>query len=269
MNRRMNIVARGCDPGLIMNPATRDMLLGLHQGSEGKAAIVKGRPYPIVAREKLCRRDEDPKGDLGIKTDCLFAAVVAAGTQVKRNARSGFSNARSSVLGGRMSFDRDFLEFLPDSLQTDGTEEGEGWIVDVRRGRIPNIGTAVCIVRPRLPKWAIKFSITYDPKLLPDDKAFSLVEIAGRDIGLGDFRVACKGRYGRFEIVECRLEDVPTSETGRVTWDMVQAAHADLLRNIKAAGTQSEPVGDGDDEPLVEDGEENDGENDGNGDGVK
>lgn len=245
---------------MIQNPATMKMLLGLHGGSEAATATVKGRPPELVAREKICREGERPDGALGFKTDCLFAAIVAAGCFVKRDARRAYASAKASVLGGLLSFDRDFLAFDQTSLKKEGTVDNAGWIVDIRRGRIPNIGTAVCIIRPMFQTWATEFSITFDPQRISRDKVFKLVELAGDDIGLGDFRVACKGRYGTFDVVDTKLEVVPASDTGRVTFADVQDEWDKLVKDSESA----QAVVSADDEELPVDDGEPENDDDGN-----
>lgn len=56
--------------------------------------------------------------------------------------------------------------------------------------------------RPMFKEWSLDVSIAYDDDII-DYKDLSLaVEMAGKYVGLGDFRVACKGSKGQFGVEE-------------------------------------------------------------------
>lgn len=51
--------------------------------------------------------------------------------------------------------------------------------------------------RPVFPIWAMEFDVHYDTAIFNPDKIRQFLEIAGKRIGMGDFRP----RFGRFEVV--------------------------------------------------------------------
>ena len=51
--------------------------------------------------------------------------------------------------------------------------------------------------RPRFNKWEVEFELTYDQKIFDDDTIIQILDIAGSQIGLCDYRP----RYGRFEAI--------------------------------------------------------------------
>jgi hypothetical protein len=48
--------------------------------------------------------------------------------------------------------------------------------------------------------WALSFTLVIDQAVIAEKVARELLDIAGTRIGLGDFRPACKGPYGRFVV---------------------------------------------------------------------
>lgn len=64
---------------------------------------------------------------------------------------------------------------------------------DVRDGCIGQ--ARVLISRPRFNHWAVEFSLEYDPALFDDETILTILDTAGKYIGLCDYRP----RYGRFE----------------------------------------------------------------------
>ena len=160
----------------------------------------RNRPAQEIAEERLIRNG---KGELGLTSDMLFAAMVEAGRLIKHpNGKGNLSTAQSSFLGALIDFHFDekdedgFLRFE----HSNGTYMKVEWKTDTRRGCLPKDGTAVCIVRPLIREWAVNVRIIYDPKKLPLKTLIKLIRDAGEYHGLGAFRVNCKGTFGKFAI---------------------------------------------------------------------
>lgn len=83
-------------------------------------------------------------------------------------------------------------------LQYDGPRDTESLYADERFRDVRDgvIGTSrVLVSRPRFNHWAIEFSIEYDPAVFDEETLISILDTAGRYIGVCDYRP----RYGRFE----------------------------------------------------------------------
>jgi hypothetical protein len=74
--------------------------------------------------------------------------------------------------------------------------------LDEQSGVNPSTGGRVMIYRPRLDAWRLAFDLDLDDSLIQPDLARKILEDAGRKVGIGAFRVAKGGRFGRFEVVE-------------------------------------------------------------------
>jgi hypothetical protein len=76
------------------------------------------------------------------------------------------------------------------------------WEVDSRSVVIPSTGGRIMAHRPRFDKWKLAFTVEYDSGMFSPSLVRMLLDDAGRRVGLGDFRPARKGPYGKFVIVK-------------------------------------------------------------------
>ena len=74
------------------------------------------------------------------------------------------------------------------------------WRVDTRAVVIPSTKGRILAHRPVFDDWALSFEADLDTDIIPERLMRQIVDDAGRRIGLGDFRPARKGPYGRFRV---------------------------------------------------------------------
>jgi hypothetical protein len=68
--------------------------------------------------------------------------------------------------------------------------------------RSVKVGTARLMrYRPRLNDWSLTVEVLYDEKMVERASLVRAAEDAGRYIGIGDYRPAKGGAFGRFEVV--------------------------------------------------------------------
>ena len=82
----------------------------------------------------------------------------------------------------------------------------DDWHVDSRAVVIPATGGRILRHRPMFDEWSIGFKLQIDNDLVDERMVRAIVEDAGRLVGLGDFRPARKGPYGRFNVVSWERE---------------------------------------------------------------
>lgn len=174
---------------LLMNPSTQDLLNTLKTGVS--APIPKDVAAEKIAERKLIM-NPNGNGRLGIPADYLFAALNGAGRRIKDGKQGKLATATSSNLPGMLWIKDEFLEF-PQSAT---------WVTDQRRGRIPKEGTAVNLIRPMVSGWRFEVTLEVDEDYIATDTVLKLMVIAGRFIGVGDFRPSCKGRFGQFTVTK-------------------------------------------------------------------
>ncbi|MFA5029932.1 MAG: hypothetical protein WC518_04360 [Patescibacteria group bacterium] len=194
---------------ILMNPMTEATLDSLITGN--RLPPTKDLAFEEVASRKIYREGGEPDGAIGIPVENLCSCLVRAGREVK-NGKKQISTAESTTLFSFLSIRGEFLPFTND-LTRHG--DGKGWVVDKRRGCLHDKGksTAVGILRPKFPVWAFEFVMDLDLTEIDEGVVRKLVEVAGKKVGLGDFRPTCKGPFGRFQVVswEEAKKEVPAA----------------------------------------------------------
>jgi hypothetical protein len=181
----VEVTCEGLKP-LLMNPATEELLNQLRN----KTPSPKRTDWSPEdeARTKLYR---DVDGRVGIPALNLNSCLIEAGRMVKNGAKQ-LSTAKSTIIPSFLSINSLFLPFNGDPK----------WVADMRRGRNPNGGEMVVLVRPRFDDWSFDFTLEVDDDEINLNVVRSLVETAGKKVGLCDFRPACKGPFGRFAVTK-------------------------------------------------------------------
>lgn len=79
-------------------------------------------------------------------------------------------------------------------------EHKQPWKVDTRAVRIPATGGRILAHRPMFDDWALSFTLDLDTTILSEKLLRQIIDDAGKRVGLGDFRPATKGPFGRFVV---------------------------------------------------------------------
>lgn len=142
-----------------------------------------------------------PNDEYGVPTDAVLACLIESGRFVKIG-RASLSTLDSTRIPAFLRVEGEFLPF---------EEQGENaWVVDLRRGMMANKGDqiAVGIVRPKFLKWTLPLTliVDFDEEGVGLDTIRQLLHVAGRRVGLGSFRPAKRGPFGRFQIREGSLQ---------------------------------------------------------------
>lgn len=119
----------------------------------------------------------------------VFSAIIAAGRFFK-NGKSQITTAKSSLIPAAV-----VVQDVEIPIVTKG-----GWSVDSRPVRIPATGGRILAFRPIFYDWSLTFSVDLDEKEINAKLFRQIVDAAGSKVGLGDFRPACRGPYGRFDV---------------------------------------------------------------------
>ena len=76
------------------------------------------------------------------------------------------------------------------------------WHVDSRAIVIPATKGRILRHRPMFDDWTISFQVQIDNDLVSEKLVQAILEDAGKLVGVGDFRPARKGPYGRFSVTK-------------------------------------------------------------------
>lgn len=192
MDRRINVTIEGVTP-LLLNRFTDEAAANATGGSRGSMSGDKGTPLE-QAEQKLYTGIDGRT--LMIPQPNLFTCIMDGGVFFK-NGKRQITTQRSSL--------------IPACVEIEGVEipivHKEPWTVDTRAVRIPSTGGRILCHRPCFHDWKLSFSMVIDTSMMGLKLIREIVDKAGKAIGLGDFRPARKGPFGRFVVVKWEVEE--------------------------------------------------------------
>ena len=186
MIKRFKIEITGTTP-LILNKFTDQAALAATTSERG--AVTLAEMTPMEESDTKLYKDED--GNLMIPGPNLLACVTEGGKFFKIG-KSKVTTLKTSMVPACV-----MMETVTIPLQSK-----EGWTVDSRPVRIPSTGGRIIRHRPIFNDWVLAFECELDASLISPKMFREIVDAAGKRIGLGDFRPACKGMYGKFKVTK-------------------------------------------------------------------
>lgn len=173
---------------LLCNAFTDEAAMAATKGSSISMKGEKGSPQE-QADKKLYRGVDGHT--LIIPGPNVFSCIIAAGTFFK-NGKSKVTTQKSSLIPACVAISE--IE-IPIKF-------GDKWAVDTRAVRNPSTGGRFLCYRPIFNDWQLEFTLELDNEFMPEKQLREIVDAAGKRIGLGDFRPACKGPFGRFVVTK-------------------------------------------------------------------
>ena len=190
---RVKVTIEGTTP-LLMNRFTDEAAAKVSGGTSTVMAGNKGTPREQAAKKTY----EDENGILHIPGTNIFRAIIDAGTFHKAG-KSKITTQKSSLVPAALAL----LELTCPIQTKNGAPK---WEVDSRAVVIPSTGGRIMCHRPRVDEWRISFTLEVDTGMFSIPLVRQLLDDAGKRIGLGDFRPARKGPFGRFVVVAWDVE---------------------------------------------------------------
>lgn len=181
---QISVVIVGVSP-LLCNRFTDAAALAV---SGGTSQVLQGQK-PLPRQQAEAKLYTDSKGRPVVPGVNLMRSIVNAGSFIK-SGKSKLSTQRSSLVPAGVSVQEIELPIGPSAK----------WEVDSRSVVIPSTGGRIMAHRPRFDEWRLSFSLEIDETLFSEALVRELVDIAGKRIGLGDFRPERKGPFGRFRV---------------------------------------------------------------------
>lgn len=189
----INIEIEGVTP-LICNRFTDEAAMASTNGDRGSSAAAdRGTPREIAQGKLYIGSNGKPM----IPGANLLRSIVDGGAFTKVGKKQ-LTTARASMLYGCLTIAD--LE-LP-------IDHREPWTVDIRPVRIPSTGGRILAYRPMFHDWKLKFEVELDTTIVNAKLLRQVVDDAGKRIGLGDFRPATKGPYGRYNVIRWQEQAV-------------------------------------------------------------
>lgn len=207
---RVRATLQSIGNGMLMNPMLDKTLDELQTGK--REPIDKSLSKEAIAASRVIR---DFEGNPGFPIEYLLPCLVEAGRSVK-NGKKQVSTAGTTTIYDFLEFgDLTFIKFKPIDKnqfpsQIQQRMHADGYLVDRRKGNMHNASksTAVAIIRPLFPKWEVvlEFTVNTEAPLGVDVGVVKqLFEFAGSRVGLGDYRPAKRGPFGRFQIADWKI----------------------------------------------------------------
>ena len=169
---------------LLCNKFTDAAALAVSGGTSG---VLQGQK-PLPRDQAAARLYVDSEGKPVLPGTNLMRSIVNAGSHVK-SGKTKLSTQRSSVIPAGMAVVEIELPLAPGK-----------WEVDSRSVVIPSTGGRIMSHRPRFDDWRATFHLEVDDSLFSESLARELLDIAGKRVGVGDFRPERKGPFGRFRV---------------------------------------------------------------------
>lgn len=181
----IQIEIQGVTP-LICNRFTDEAAQASTNGDRGSSAAAdRGTPQEIAMAKLYFGSDGKPM----IPSPNLLRSVVDGGAYTKIGKKQ-VTTARSSLLYACVAVDAAEIEII----------HQQDWKVDTRPVRIPSTGGRILTHRPMFDDWKLDFEVDLDTSIMNAKLFRQIVDDAGKRIGLGDFRPATKGPFGRYVV---------------------------------------------------------------------
>jgi len=186
---KIKVSIQGKTP-LIMNRFTEANEIKVSSGTSSVSVGNKGTPRD----QALPKTYSDGEGNLYIPGPNIFACLIAAGS-FHKVGKTKVTTQKSSLIPAGIT-----IEEIVCPLNTKEFE------VDSRSVVIPSTGGRIMCHRPRLDVWQTDFTLAVDEAMFNPKFVRLLVDDAGSKVGLGDFRPARKGPFGRFIVTKWEEE---------------------------------------------------------------
>ena len=180
---RVKITITGITP-LLMNKFGETAEISVGSGTRPTFSGAKGTPRE-QAEPKLYA---DDKGKLYIPGSNIFSCIIAAGIFHKSGKKQLTTSKSSLIPAGCL---------VEDIVCPLGTDK---WEVDSRSVVNPSTQGRIMCHRPRVDSWSLSFTLDIDTSFFDPKLIRAVIDDAGKKIGLGDFRPARKGPFGRFVV---------------------------------------------------------------------
>lgn len=194
---KLNVLIEGTSP-LICNKFSDAAAESATNGTRGSSAAAdRGTPREICETKLYIDLDGNPC----IPQPNLMRCLVDGG-KFHKAGKSQITTSKTTLLYSCVEIEGVTIPII----------HKEPWMVDTRAVRIPSTGGRILAHRPTFNDWRLAFTCDLDTAILGMKLFRQIVDDAGKRIGLGDFRPATKGPFGRFvvtkwEVVEEELRD--------------------------------------------------------------
>jgi hypothetical protein len=192
---RVAVTIEGVSP-ILMNKFSDAAAMKTEGGTSATFIGSKGTPREQATGKLYI----DDAGVIHLPGPNIFRAIIDAGSFHKAG-KSKITTQKTSLVPAAVAL----LELTCPFFSPKGEELK--WEVDSRSVVIPSTGGRIMAHRPRIDSWGLRFTLEVDTGMFALPLVRALLDDAGKRIGLGDFRPARKGPFGRFVVTAWAVEN--------------------------------------------------------------
>jgi hypothetical protein len=180
---KYNITIRGITPLLMNRPGAEisDKSKNRKQGNETPKELAELKLYEI-------------DGKLYQPATHIHGALIDAGKHKKVMGKGSSKATYSKVVGYAVEIEPFEIEHI-----------NQKWEVFSILAVNPVTHGRNMLHRPMLRNWELSFQVKFDDTEINSADMKELFDIAGRIVGIGDWRPAKKGRFGKFEVTSWKI----------------------------------------------------------------
>ncbi|MGO8241249.1 hypothetical protein ACC806_34495 [Rhizobium ruizarguesonis] len=188
---KIAICIEGITP-LLCNRFTDEAAEAATSGTRSSMATTdRGTPIEIAASKLYHGLD----GELAIPQPNLLRCLIEGG-RFHKVGKSQVTTQKASMLFSCVDIEGATIPIIHE----------QPWKVDTRPVRIPSTGGRILSHRPMFDDWRLEFLLDLDISIMSAKLMRQIIDDAGKRIGLGDFRPATKGPFGRFVVTRWEEE---------------------------------------------------------------
>ena len=158
------------------------------EGTLEETKVRKGVAHKMQPEDKLYK---DGNGKIYIPSTYIRGALVEAGKSVKVQGKG--KATYSKLIGSTVSINPDGMIISPQT-----------WIPYTITAVNPMTRGRMSVTRPKFDSWGIDFEIIATDDI-PEDKLATILEEAGKFVGIGDWRPQKKGMFGKFIVTKFKV----------------------------------------------------------------
>ncbi len=179
---------------LLMNAFTVEAQDAATGGTSAAQTGDRGTPLEIATKKLYT----DHEGTIIIPQPNIFKSIMEGGSFFKVGKRQ-VTTQKTSLIPSCVDMNEVYYDLI----------YKQPWTVDTRPVRIPATGGRILCHRPMFDDWALEFEVELDTTIVGIKLFRDIVDRAGKGIGLGDFRPACKGPFGKYLVSHWQAVELP------------------------------------------------------------
>jgi len=178
--KTIKVEITGTTPLLMNRPSQLEI------SDKSKDVKRENRTPKEIAEAKLYT---DAEGKIYLPSTWFRGSLVEAGKQKKMGGKGTSKATYSKAVGSSVSIEPFELLLKKQSWETFTVLA----VIPTTKGRVP-------LHRPQFKKWEVDMQVVFEEEQIEPPVMKELFDIAGKMVGVGDWRPAKKGMFGKFQV---------------------------------------------------------------------